>query len=219
MTQSSITAACIAEMVANMSEHWFVICRVKEETIGIIASDSGCAAVLASRRLQLLPGTFVAGKISRNICNPSRVRTDAPSHAENECFPRGDSSYNEMRIVSHDSTAHWCARQVLSPFPQCLRQLSVTNRRQRTSVGVGVNRRNAWSTILNVALDTLVILKFPLESRWGMIGAVMGKQGPDYVRSSCSNLRTGPRPDPGGVHGVLQLFRPVLGHRHALPAT
>ena len=42
---------------------------------------------------------------------------------------------------------------------------------------------------------------------------------PDYVRSSCSNLRTGPRPDPGGVHGVLQLFRPVLGHRHALPAT
>ena len=42
---------------------------------------------------------------------------------------------------------------------------------------------------------------------------------PDYVRSSCSNLRTGPRPNPGGVHGVLQLFRPVLGHRHALPAT
>ena len=45
------------------------------------------------------------------------------------------------------------------------------------------------------------------------------KRPPDYVRSSCSNLRTGPRPDPGGVHGVLQLFRPVLGHRHALPAT
>ena len=45
------------------------------------------------------------------------------------------------------------------------------------------------------------------------------KRLPDYVRSSCSNLRTGPRPDPGGVHGVLQLFRPVLGHRHALPAT
>ncbi len=45
------------------------------------------------------------------------------------------------------------------------------------------------------------------------------KGRPDYVRSSCSNLRTGPRPDPGGVHGVLQLFRPVLGHRHALPAT
>ena len=43
------------------------------------------------------------------------------------------------------------------------------------------------------------------------------KGTPDYVRSSCSNLRTGPRPDPGGVHGVLQLFRPVLGHRHALP--
>ena len=42
---------------------------------------------------------------------------------------------------------------------------------------------------------------------------------PDYVRSSCSNLRTSPRPDPGGVHGVLQLFRPVLGHRQALPAT
>ena len=46
-----------------------------------------------------------------------------------------------------------------------------------------------------------------------------GKGPPDYVRSSCSNLRTGPRPNPGGVHGVLQLFRPVLGHRHALPAT
>ena len=28
-----------------------------------------------------------------------------------------------------------------------------------------------------------------------------------------------PRPDPGGVHGVLQLFRPVLDHRHPLPAT
>ena len=50
-------------------------------------------------------------------------------------------------------------------------------------------------------------------------GAPPTKHPPDYVRSSCSNLRTGPRPDPGGVHGVLQLFRPVLGHRHALPAT
>ena len=46
-----------------------------------------------------------------------------------------------------------------------------------------------------------------------------GKPFPDYVRSSCWNFRTGPRPDPGGVLGVLQLFRPVLGHRHALPAT
>ena len=55
-----------------------------------------------------------------------------------------------------------------------------------------------------------------MSSRGSCIGY---KGGPDYVRSSCSNLRTGPRPDPGGVHGVLQLFRPVLGHRHALPAT
>ena len=26
-------------------------------------------------------------------------------------------------------------------------------------------------------------------------------------------------PIQGGVHGVLQVFRPVLGHRQALPAT
>ena len=66
-----------------------------------------------------------------------------------------------------------------------------------------------------------------IKDSWGkLVNQIAGvKRGvarnpdPDYVRSSCSNLRTGPRPDPGGVHGVLQLFRPVLGHRHALPAT